>query len=188
MLAENDQLASEASRSPFAPGEGACLLAMMSSRLSTTARMPALAWLRGAHSAQESALIKTDDINQAKALTAVVDQAAANLRLPEEAVDEVWCDLNGERYRTDEWSYVLQRSPHVFRQEHGKAVTYQMASDCWGDMGAASGALLTMLAVQSWRRTYARGARALVFSGSEGGLRSAVVLESGPASHPGLRP
>jgi len=174
-LIENDQLAMENGRSPFVPGEGACFLALASAQIG----LPALAWLRGAHSTQETSLIKTDAINQAKALTAAVNHAAAGLRLPDEAVDDVWCDLNGERYRTDEWSYVLQRSPHVFKQEHGKAVSYQMAADAWGDMGAASGALLTMLAVRSWQRSYAQGPRALVFAGSEKGLRSAVVLEKG---------
>jgi 3-oxoacyl-[acyl-carrier-protein] synthase-1 len=35
--------------------------------------------------------------------------------------------------------------------------------------------------VQSWARGYALGPRALVWAGSEGGLRGAVVLEEPPA-------
>jgi len=183
-LIENDQLAMENGRSPFVPGEGACFVALASAHFG----LPALSWLRGAHSTQETSLIKTDAVNQAKALTSAVNHAAADLRLPDEAVDDVWCDLNGERYRTDEWSYVLQRSPHVFKQEHGRAVSYQMAADAWGDMGAASGALLTMLAVRSWQRSYARGPRVLVFAGSEKGLRSAIVLEKGLVLERGFKP
>jgi 3-oxoacyl-[acyl-carrier-protein] synthase-1 len=176
-MIEHDQIASEGSRSPFVPGEGACFLALMSTGMSAQTRLPVLSGVRGVGNAHEAATIKSEAINQGKALTNAVNQAAANLRLPEEAATDVWCDLNGERYRTDEWSYVLLRSPHVFHQEHGKAVGYEMAADSWGDMGAASGALLVMLTLHEWRHGFAKGKRALVFCGSEGGLRTAVMLE-----------
>ncbi|MEP6653918.1 MAG: hypothetical protein ABJA82_11190 [Myxococcales bacterium] len=178
-LAANNQLAGVGSRSPFLPGEGACFLALMTPRMSKHCHLPPLAWVRGAHSAYETGLIKTDAVNQGKALTAAISQAAAGLYVPDEAVDMTWCDLNGERYRTDEWSYALLRCPEVFRQGHGQTVAYETAVDSWGDVGAASGALLAMLAVRSWQHSYARGPRALVFAGSEAGLRSAVVLEDG---------
>jgi 3-oxoacyl-[acyl-carrier-protein] synthase-1 len=138
--------------------------------------MRALAIVRGCYSTMENSLIKTDEINLARALTSAVDEAAKSLYAGE-AIDDIWCDLNGERYRTDEWSYVLLRSPHVFRQIHGQATTYQIAADVWGDMGAASGALIAGLAVRSWERGYAGGPFALTFSGSEAGLRTAVVLQ-----------
>lgn len=164
-------------RSPFAPGEGSCFLALASRALREDTRLAALALVRATHSAKETSLIRTDDVNLARGLTTAIAQAAAGLRLPDEAVDDIWCDLNGERYRTDEWSYALLRLSHVFRQEHGKPTTYTTAADSWGDMGAASGALLSMLAVRSWQRSYASGPRALVFAGSERGLRAIAILE-----------
>jgi 3-oxoacyl-[acyl-carrier-protein] synthase-1 len=54
---------------------------------------------------------------------------------------------------------------------------YHLPVSCWGDIGAASGALLTTLAVRAWSRKYARGPLALVWAGSEAGLRAAVVLQ-----------
>ncbi|WP_144370194.1 beta-ketoacyl synthase N-terminal-like domain-containing protein [Myxococcus stipitatus] len=174
-LIDNGQLAMDGSRSPFLPGEGAAAVALMSGSL----RIPSLAVIRGSHTAIETSLIKTDDVNLAWTLTSVVRQAATSLRLPHEAIDSIWCDLNGERYRTDEWSYVLLRLPQLFRQLHGEPTRYNTAVEFWGDMGAATGALLVVLAVNAWQRLYAKGPRALLFAGSEQGLRSAIVLEQG---------
>jgi 3-oxoacyl-[acyl-carrier-protein] synthase-1 len=175
-LAANDQLAREGSRSTFFPGEGAGFVAIMSSGMVSASRLPPLAFLRGAGTAPETALIKTDAINQGKAMTSAVQQAAAGLQLPDEEVTDIWADLNGERYRVDEWSYVLLRSRHVFKQEHGRAIAYQATADVWGDVGAASGALLVMMAIHAARRGFADGKHTLVFAGSERGLRSAVTL------------
>jgi 3-oxoacyl-[acyl-carrier-protein] synthase I len=176
-LTAQNQLAGASSRTGFFPGEGSCFIALASRRYANAnPGMRALAIVRGCYSTMENSLIKTDEINLARALTSAVDEAAKSLYAGE-AIDDIWCDLNGERYRTDEWSYVLLRSPHVFRQIHGQATTYQIAADVWGDMGAASGALIAGLAVRSWERGYAGGPFALTFSGSEAGLRTAVVLQ-----------
>lgn len=178
-LTDQDQLAMSGGRSQFTPGEAAAFVMVANSGVLHTHGKPSGGILRGAHSAQETCLIKTDAINRAKALIACVEGAAAPLKLPEEAIDDTWCDLNGERYRTDEWSQVLLRLPHVFRQKHGVAVSFQTAVSSWGDVGAATGALLAILASRSWERAYSRGERILLVAGSEQGLRSAVVLESG---------
>jgi 3-oxoacyl-[acyl-carrier-protein] synthase-1 len=100
-----------------------------------------------------------------------------SLRLPAEAVDDVYGDINGERYRTDEWGFAVLRTNHALR-----SVQSEVPTQCWGDVGAASGALGCMLAVRAWARGYAKGTRALVWAGSDGGLRSAVVLEEAGAA------
>ena len=182
-LIEQKQIATDDERSPFAPGEGACFLALMSSALRGRTRARSMGQLVAVHSALESSLIRTDDVNLARGLTAAISGAAARLASPSEVVDDIWCDLNGDRYRTDELSCIFLRLPHVFRQEHGKPTSYQTPAQSWGDMGAATGALLTMLALQAWARNYARGPRTLVLSGSENGLRSAAILSRGEV-HP----
>jgi len=105
-----------------------------------------------------------------EAILGAVQSAA--LRLPDEAIDDVYCDINGERYRTDEWAFTMLRASHVVRD-----ATYSIATSSWGDVGAASGALGCILAARAWARDYAKGPRALVWGSSEGGLRAAVVLE-----------
>jgi 3-oxoacyl-[acyl-carrier-protein] synthase-1 len=176
-LIEEDQLAMANRRTGFHPGEGAGFVLLAGERwLQSQPALRAAALVRGHQSALETALIKTDAVNQAKAMTQAIQGAARGLR-DGEAVDQTWCDLNGERYRTDEWSYVLLRSPQVFRQRHGQPTRYTTTADLWGDAGAASGALMAGLALRSWARGYAEGPFSLAFGGSEGGLRSAVVLE-----------
>jgi 3-oxoacyl-[acyl-carrier-protein] synthase-1 len=181
-LVEGDQLAMDNRRTGFHPGEGAGFVALVSERqLRTDPELSVLAWVRGHSSALETSLIKADEINHAKALTQAVEGAARGLQ-PGEALDQIWCDINGERYRTDEWSYVLLRSPHVFRRRHGEPTDYHTTADLSGDVGAAGGALMVGLALRAWGRHYDKGPFALVFAGSEGGLRSAVVLQAGNAA------
>jgi len=105
-------------------------------------------------------------------LAAAIAGATASLRLPQEAVDTVFCDINGERYRSHEWGMAVLRTPEVFA-----TTAYESPANLWGDMGAAWGALGCTLAVRAWARGYARGPRALVWGSSDGGLRGAVVLQ-----------
>lgn len=176
-LVEHRQLQAGDTRSGFFPGEAAGFAVLMGESLRRACRMPALAVLRGGHSEHETALIKTDAVNQAKALTAAIRGATGQLRAGE-LCDRILCDINGERYRTDEWSTTLLRIPGLLRHGAGRPADYESPSRSWGDVGAASGILLGVLAIAAWQRGHAAGERALLFAGSEQGLRSAVVLQA----------
>jgi 3-oxoacyl-[acyl-carrier-protein] synthase I len=171
-LEDNRRLAGEKNRDGFFPGEAAGCVVVASPSAKGTLGLPTLAIVRGAHSARERVLIHGDDEVLGHGLTEAIMGATASLRLPAEAIDDVFCDMNGERYRTDEWGFALLRTSSAFR-----SVGYQMPASCWGDVGAASGALGCALAIRAWARSYASGPRALVWGSSEQGLRSAVVLE-----------
>ena len=160
-------------RSGFTPGEssGALLMAAEGTLRGRGARQ-SLAVIRGVATSMETRTILSDADSQGEGLTRAIRAATSGLKLPEEAVDAVFCDINGERYRTEEWGCALLRS-----QGTAKTTDYQLSTDSWGDVGAASAALECVLAVQSWRRGYAAGPRALVCAGSDGGLRGAAVLE-----------
>jgi 3-oxoacyl-[acyl-carrier-protein] synthase-1 len=54
-----------------------------------------------------------------------------------EPVDDVYGDLDGHRYRSEEWGFAQLRSHAVFR---GTSPCRTFAG-CWGDCGAAVGAL-----------------------------------------------
>ena len=174
---EHRQLQAGGTRSGFFPGEAAGFAVLMGESVRRACRLPALAVLRGVHSEHETALIKTDAVNQAKALTAAIRGAAAHLRAGE-LCDRILCDLNGERYRTDEWSTTLLRIPGLLRHGAGRPADYEAPSRSWGDVGAASGILLCVLAIAAWQRGYAPGDRALLFAGSEQGLRAVVILQA----------
>lgn len=176
-LYEHQQLACENVRGGFFPGEAAGFVAIASTGAMRELRLAPLGTIAGAHAATETKLIKTDAVNLAVALTEAVAGATAGLQLPRDAVDAIYCDINGQRYRSEEWGFVALKLPHACRD----STVYEAPSASWGDVGAATGPLLTALAVQAWQRGYGRGPRALVWAGSEAGLRAAVLLHEDPA-------
>ncbi|PRP93713.1 hypothetical protein [Enhygromyxa salina] len=169
---ERNRLCGPDSRSGFAPGEAAGCLVLASTGLRKTLGLPCLAVVGGVATAREHRLPGSETGSFGEGMTQAVLGALAGLRLPAEAVDMTFSDINGERYRSEEWGFVALRAPEAFRSPN-----YVAPADCWGDVGAASGALLSVLAVRSWARNYAAGPRALVITGSTGGLRGAILLQ-----------
>ncbi|QRK06690.1 hypothetical protein JQX13_42545 [Archangium violaceum] len=172
-LERSRRFAQSGIRNGFTPGEGAGCLALISAGLRRRLRLPQLAIVRGARTAQERLLRDSDTGSFGVGMTQAVQGAVAGLDLPREGVDELYTDINGERYRSEEWGFVALRAPSVWR-----SARYKAPSDCWGDVGAAFGALGGVLAVRAFARGYARGPRALVMAGSDSGLRGAMLLQA----------
>ena len=166
-----------AARNPggFPPGEaaGACLLV----RSSTAQRhgLPVLARIRSAATAVEPHPLRSNDPCLGEGLTAVIASVASGLKLPQELITATYCDINGERYRSEEFVYALLRMQEAFVDAHD----YVSPADCWGDVGAASGPLFAVLAVASGLRGYAKGAYPLLWAGSDSGYRAATLLALG---------
>jgi 3-oxoacyl-[acyl-carrier-protein] synthase-1 len=108
-------------------------------------------------------------------LTAVLASVAGGVRATAELITASYCDLNGERYRSDEFVYALLRTQEAFVDPHD----YISPADCWGDVGAASGPLFAVLAAVSGARGYAKGNVPVLWAGSDSGYRSAVALGLG---------
>jgi 3-oxoacyl-[acyl-carrier-protein] synthase-1 len=173
-LDENRQLVGAVSRSGFVPGEGAAFCLVMGERTWTRLGLRPLARVRAVATDVETKLIKTTDVCLGRGLTSSVRQVVSGLRLPGEAITDVICDINSERYRAEEWGFVCLRLPEYFDDP----ADYWSPADCWGDVGAASGPLFMMLACQAAARGYAKGPRTLVWASSEGGLRGAAILDA----------
>ncbi|QSQ14122.1 hypothetical protein [Myxococcus landrumensis] len=171
-LERNRRFAQPGIRGGFTPGEGAGCLAMASARLRGRLRLPQLAIVRGVCTAQENLLRDSDTGSLGAGMTQAIQGAITGLELPREGLDLLYTDINGERYRSEEWGFAVLRTPSVW-----KSPRYRAPSDCWGDMGAALGALGGILAVQAFARGYARSPRAMVMAGSDGGLRGAMLLQ-----------
>ncbi len=91
--------------------------------------------------------------------------------LPGEGSPELLlCDLNGESYRAFEWG-VAQARLGARLEGLRRAV---MPASRFGDVGAATGALLAATAAEAFSRGWAPGEEALIFTGSEGALRAAA--------------
>jgi 3-oxoacyl-[acyl-carrier-protein] synthase-1 len=170
-LDDDDRLAGSAVRSAFIPGEAGVALALTGTPPPRGARSNVL--VRGVGVATEPRGRDSDEGTLGEGLTQALRSATASLRLPEEAVDDLYGDINGERHRTDDWVFTCLRFPGFAR----RTSDYQLHTDCVGDVGAATGALACVLAVRAWDRGYASGSRALIWAGSDSGLRAAAVLE-----------
>jgi 3-oxoacyl-[acyl-carrier-protein] synthase-1 len=173
-LDANRQLVGTVARSGFVPGEGAGFCLLMTESCRDRLGLPPLAHVRAVALGQEAKLIKSTDVCIGEGLTAAVRNAVAGLRSPADRISEVLCDINGERYRADEWAFVSLRLSGYFDDP----TAYLSPAECWGDVGAATGPLLVMLACQAAVRGYARGPRTMIWASSEGGRRGAAVLEA----------
>jgi 3-oxoacyl-[acyl-carrier-protein] synthase-1 len=88
------------------------------------------------------------------------------------AVEWVLCDMNGEPFRAADWGAAASRlGPRISPE-----LTLVHPADLIGDVGCASGALLTAMAVDALSRGYASADRAYVLTSSDGGARAAVKI------------
>ncbi len=160
-------------RSGFPPGEGAAMLAVASDAARSALALPSLARIRTVACAREKRDPKCDAGLLGEAMTEAIRRAAGALRRPGEILADVYCDINGERSRADDWAFALLRTASAFRD----GTDYRTAVSQCGDIGAASAALSCVLAVQAWQRGYANGPLALACGSSWTGLRGAAILE-----------
>ncbi len=173
-LDSNRQLVGGASRSGFVPGEGAGFCLIMSETARQQCGLPVLARVLAVATSQETSLIKTSDVNLGKGLTAAAEQVLDANGSSINRVDTVINDVNGERYRIEEWGLASLRLSDKFSE----STTYHTPADCWGDVDAASCPLYVMLACQSAARKHTGGQHTLLLAGSENGLRGAAMLET----------
>jgi len=171
-LDREEQLMSAENRSGFPPGEAAAFCLLASAGTAHRLRLKVLAQVMATATAQEDNRIKTDTVCTGKGLSEAILKVAAALSLPEEKIDFTYCDLNGERYRSEEFAFAALRVQTPFADVADNLTP----ADCWGDVGAASGPLFANLAIQSGERGYAKGPRCLLWTSSEGGERSAALI------------
>lgn len=159
-------------RGGFFPGEAAAGLALAHPRLRERLQLASLSVLAGVGTAVEPLGRESETGTFGVGMGTAVGHALAGLRFPEQMIDAVYLDINGERYRSEEWGFVAMRHSYALR-----SLDYVAPASAWGDVGAASLPLLAILAAQSFARGYAPGPRAIVMCGSLSGLRGVVVLE-----------
>lgn len=172
-LSSHRRLAVADARSAFFPGEGACFALVVSHAARRSLGMPSLAAIRGSGVATERCSLQSGLDNLGLGLTAAIRDARAGLGGSAGLVDDIYCDLNGESYRAQEWGLAILRTHPWLRDPAGHVAP----ADRWGDLGAATGTALAMLPIAAWQRGYDRGPLALLFAGSDAGRRAAVVLE-----------
>lgn len=174
-LEENDQLHGAGALNNawgFVPGEGAgaALLAVESAvdRL----EVEPLARILSVGSGFEQHRINTETVCVGEGLTAAFREGLAGLP-PGAKVTDIFCDLNGEPYRADEFAFACLRTVNAFES----ASDFVAPAACWGDVAAASAPLAVTLAAIAFTKAYARGPYAFIWASSESGERGAGLLE-----------
>jgi 3-oxoacyl-[acyl-carrier-protein] synthase-1 len=174
-LEVNDQLHSagpENNPYGFIPGEAAGFILLASAAAAGRYQLTAALELLTATTAQETKLIKTDAVCTGEGLTALYRALAGEPRTIQ--VDHLYCDMNGEPYRANEFGFATVRAGGLFRDP----AAFTTPADCWGDVGAASGPLFLILADAATRKGYAAGPVLAAFTSAELGERCGFVARA----------
>jgi 3-oxoacyl-[acyl-carrier-protein] synthase-1 len=170
-LDEDERLHSEGNTYGFCPGEAAGFVLVAGADAVRRLGVAPLLALMATGSAKEPNVLKGTGICLGEGL-AKAFQMLVTVLGEGHAADRVICDLNGERYRANEYGLAALRVSRLFRN----AANFDAPADCWGDVGAASGPLHVCLAVEAESHGYSVGPLTLISSSSESGQRSALLL------------
>jgi 3-oxoacyl-[acyl-carrier-protein] synthase-1 len=159
------------------PGEAGAALLLCTQRTCAQLRLPTLARLASVGLGSEPCTA-AGNVCTGAGLTQALSGALA--ALPDRRrVDDVVCDMNGERDRANEFAFTALRFADRLRSASG----FIAPADTWGDVGAASAPLCVAAAAMAGLKGYAAGPWVLVWGGSDGPLRGAALFERRPAGH-----
>ena len=157
----------------FVPGEAAGFFLITTAKRAEKSKMPILGRIKAVGSTMEEKTFLTGKTCLGQGLSKAVSNVLK--KIPKETViDKVYCDLNGERFRTEEYNYLLSRNSNLI-SDPGSYIT---TSRSYGDIGAATLASLINLAVHHNEEQ----TTGLFFTGSDSGIRSAAIIEIAPTA------
>jgi 3-oxoacyl-[acyl-carrier-protein] synthase I len=159
----------------FIPGEAAGFVLLASAAAADRYTLPVALELPTTATTKETRLIKTDTVCTGEGLTALF-RALAGVP-PTIKADHLYCDMNGEPYRADEFGFAMVRAGGLLRDPSA----FTAPADCWGDVGAASGPLFLVLADAAARKGYAPKPVLAAFTSSESGERCGFLARTRPA-------
>lgn len=160
----------------FVPGEAASAALVGTERFMRQCGAVPMAEVLTVGIGHEDRRIKTDTVCIGEGLTQAL-RAALDALAPGERVDNVFCDMNGEAYRADEYGFAVLRTGDGFRA----ATDFVAPADCWGDVGAAGAPLHMSMAAIGQLKRYGRGPLSVTWASSESGERGAVLMRAGAA-------
>lgn len=155
----------------YLPGEAAGAVLLLRERAAGQLQREAFAQVLSVGLATEAKRIKTETVCIGEGLSQAFRAALSTLPSGRRVTD-IYCDMNGEPYRADEYGFTCLRAKEWL--EGGS--DFVSPADCWGDVGAAGIPLHCMLALAAGHKGYSNGTLALAWGSSEGGDRGAVLL------------
>jgi 3-oxoacyl-[acyl-carrier-protein] synthase I len=152
----------------FIPGEGAGFVLLVR-KTSVSDSSPTVAIL-GIGSAKDAGHRSAPGPARGEGLTGAIDAMRARSQLSA-PVANIYASLNGESFGAKEWGVARLRHRDLFTP----LSQLQHPADCYGDVGAATGALLMVLAATALARGD-RSGPSLVWASSDGPERACAVL------------
>jgi 3-oxoacyl-[acyl-carrier-protein] synthase-1 len=156
----------------FIPGEGAAFLLLGTGRGSAASQAPCAVAVRGVGTAEDPGHRYADQPARGEGLAGAIDKLLAALPRPPEPVGSIFAGFNGESFGAKEWGVARVRHNRLF----APAARIEHPADCYGDTGAATGALLLALAYTALARAD-RAGPALVFASSDRADRACALLD-----------
>jgi hypothetical protein len=162
----------------FIPGEGAAFIAVAApKRFWNNAATPRGEILGiGVATEDPSVTVLSDGHPTGKGLQRALEATIRDAGVPESRIDFRVSDQNGEIYHTIESTLALSRFYRTHREE---CPTWLPAASV-GEIGAAVGPLLVIMASIAMEKRYAPGALAMCEASSDAGLRAGCLV--GPAA------
>ena len=156
----------------FIPGEAAAFLVLERESRARRRGAPVIAQIVAPCLTQELAHISSGAPVFGHGLAQAISQALALGQVP---IGGMICDLNGEYYRSKEWTLALPKiQPEVPPIELWHPV------ENIGDIGAASAIVFAVVAVISAKSSYFCGSNVLIWTSSDDGTRGSVIVRGAP--------
>ena len=170
-LEADRRLKTEINLDYFTPGEGVGLVCLATEKAALKYGLPVFGKIASASVGFEDGHLYSDIPYKGEGL-AKTFQSLFDV-YQGECIKTVFSGMNGEGIWGKELgvSYIRNRDRFIddFQIEH--------PADCYGDIGAASGPVMTGLAVKGMRNEYIKGP-VLVYASSDDGDRGAVIIDS----------
>jgi 3-oxoacyl-[acyl-carrier-protein] synthase-1 len=160
----------------FIPGEAAAFVAVTAPEKAGDRRV--LGQIRGLGLAREAedTTVLSNGYPNGKGLEQALRAAIADAGLPEADIAFRVSDVNGETYRGQENMLAMTR----FYRTSRSIFPPLFPASCLGETGAATGALLLIVALTAMNKGYAPGRVAMCEAASDGGLRAGAVVVHQP--------
>ena len=161
----------------FIPGEGAAFVAVSSIGADDEGRV--FGRINGIGLANEDPSVTAiaDGHPTGLGLKKALENTIADAEIPESSITLRVSDMNGELYRGVESMFVLSR----FYQTRRVNLDMWLPAACVGEIGAAVGSLLIILAAIGTRKGYAPGHVVMCETSSDSGFRGGCLVT--PAAH-----
>jgi len=167
-----ERIKSKKSPSGLIPGESAVAVIVETQAHALAREAEIMATVSATAKTTEQNILSSDRPSSGLGLSTAIRQVCeqANEFRPSWVV----CDLNGETYRAYEWGMTQVKANDVLSN---MSVLWHPA-DCFGDVGAATGGLLTALVVKAFEKQYAPANDCLIWCSDDNGKRATLVISA----------